>query len=50
MKNTTLENLISAIDASEAKVVPKPVEHLVSEIRQFYLLLQRENLFSLLGD
>lgn len=42
MKNTTLETLIQNIDATEAEVVPKPVEHLISEIRQFYKILETE--------
>lgn len=42
MKNTTLETLIPTIDAIEAKVIPKPVEHLISEARQFHTILETE--------
>lgn len=42
MKNTTLETLIRNIDATEPKPITKPVEHLTSEVRQFYKILETE--------
>lgn len=42
MKNTTLENLIQNIDATDVVPVPKPVEHLASESHQFYKILETE--------
>ncbi len=42
MKNASLETLSSDIEATEIDGTSKPVEHLVSEVRQFYKIMETE--------